>query len=183
MIEQRTHWMQALVSMDETRATIVNHIDAIDKVTSAQRKACSFCDRLHSDTEITAVANGLAGVSICNLCVVSAHGQLITCKGLARGRKRAIHRRKMPPRLRAIVDELARVRCVSANALLSSDDKSDHVVAMRDEAMWTLRLQTKVCGKRVTLEEIGSWFGRDASSVSSAVRRHEARGGEMLKCA
>lgn len=56
--------------------------------------------------------------------------------------------------------------------LVSGRCMTPRVVACRDEIFWLLRNDSR----RPSYPRIGRWFGRDHSTVITALRRHERRG-------
>lgn len=80
--------------------------------------------------------------------------------------------RSMPPRVRAIVDEVAEKHGVMPAEIIGIR-RFRALSHARFEAMFRVRSEIVVAGSEPSLPLIGSWFGgRDHTTVLNALQRH-----------
>lgn len=79
----------------------------------------------------------------------------------------------MPERVELILRQVCAQHGVSPRDVLG-DSRLKAVCCARFEAMYRIRTEIKIGGRPPSLPKIGSWFGRDHTSVLNALRRHGA---------
>lgn len=79
-----------------------------------------------------------------------------------------------PVRVRRALATVATVYDVTVDDMLARPTPL-HALEARDAAMYHLRQITDGRGHPYSLPKIGAWFGRDHSTVSAGIERHEAR--------
>ncbi|WP_454760624.1 helix-turn-helix domain-containing protein [Caulobacter segnis] len=85
--------------------------------------------------------------------------------------------RQMPPRVRAIVDEVAEKYDLRSDQLIGRGPARVYSHP-RFEAIYRVRSEISINGSAPSLPLIGSWFGgRDHTSIMNALRRHEELNG------
>jgi len=90
---------------------------------------------------------------------------------------REIHYRPMPPEIRKLFDDTVARFGLDPDQALRRPWRSRHpqTLAAMDAAAAEIYLHGVVNGRRVTLDRMGEWLGRERSTIHAAINRHRER--------